>query len=158
MANKAGAVEVLMPNTNGAAQWIRPISRSTVPTADPVSQTIEWRLEMPPETAKSLLPGQQVRVRFTGSQADRMVVPMAAVLRRGELTAMYVVSDNSFVLKAVRLGAEHGVDGVEVVAGLADGDLVALDPVRAGLAGAQPVTSAKIQPPVSIKPQPAAVK
>lgn len=158
LANTAGSVDVLMPNTNGAAQWIRPASRSTVPTADPVSQTIEWRLELPPEAAKTLLPGQQVRVRFTGSQSDRMVVPMAAVLRRGELTALYVVSGNSFVLKAVRLGAEHGVDGVEVVAGLADGDLVALDPVKAGLAGAQPATSAKIQSAPTTKPQPAAVK
>lgn len=158
LANAAGAVDVLMPNTNGAAQWIRPVSRSTVPTADPVSQTIEWRLELPPETAKTLLPGQQVRVRFTGSQADRMVVPMAAVLRRGELTALYVISGSGFVLKAVRLGTEHGVDGVEVVAGLADGDQVALDPVKAGLAGAQPATSAKVQSAPATKPQPAAAK
>jgi multidrug efflux pump subunit AcrA (membrane-fusion protein) len=158
LANAAGAVDVLMPNINGAAQWVRPVSRSTVPTADPVSQTIEWRLELPPETAKTLLPGQQVRVRFTGSQADRMVVPMVAVLHRGELTALYVVSGNSFVLKAVRLGAEHGIDGVEVVAGLADGDQVALDPVKAGLAGAQPAKSVKIQSVPATKPQPATAK
>lgn len=153
-ANAAGAVDVLMPNSDGVDRWIRPVSRSTIPTADPVSQTIEWRLELPPETAKTLLPGQQVRVRFTGSQSDRMVVPMAAVLRRGELTALYVVSGNGFALKAVRLGVEHGVDGVEVVAGLANGDQVALDPVKAGLAGAQPVISAKTPSSPSIKPQP----
>lgn len=158
LANAAGAVEVLMPSADGAARWIRPVSRSSVPTADPVSQTIEWRLELPPESAKSLLPGQQVRVRFAGNQANRLVVPMSAVLRRGELTALYVVSGNSFVLKAVRLGTEHEADGVEVVAGLADGDQVALDPVKAGLAGAQPTTSAKIQSAPSTKPQPAAVK
>ena len=158
LANAAGTVDVLMPNTDGTARWIRPVSRSTVPTADPVSQTMEWRLELPPEAAKTLLPGQQVRVRFTGSQVERMVVPMSAVLRRGELTALYVVSGTSFVLKAVRLGTEHGVDGVEVAAGLAVGDQVALDPVKAGLAGAQPATSAKIQSAPLTKPQPAAVK
>ena len=42
-----------------------------------------------------------------------------------------------FALRAVRTGATHG-DGVEVLAGLKAGDQVALDPVRAGLAGAQP--------------------
>lgn len=158
LANAAGVVDVLMPNTNGAARWISPVSRSTVPTADPVSQTMEWRLELPSDAAKTLLPGQQVRVRFTGSQVERMVVPLSAVLRRGELTALYVVSGNGFVLKAVRLGAEHGADGVEVAAGLAVGDQVALDPVKAGLAGAQPATSAKIQSAPLTKPQPAAVK
>ena len=146
VARAAGAVEVLLQNGASGAQWVRPVSFSTVPTADPVSQTIEWRLELPTEAAKTLLPGQQVRVRFTGGQADRTVVPGSAVLRRGELTAVYVVSGKGFVLKAVRLGADHGVDGVEVVAGLMMGDRVALDPVKAGLAGAQAV------------PQPAAGK
>ena len=145
-ASAAGAVEVLLQNGEGAAQWARPVSSSTVPTADPVSQTIEWRLELPALAAKTLLPGQQVRVRFTGSQTNRMVVPSSAVLRRGELTAVYVVSGKGFVLKAVRLGADHGAEGVEVAAGLMAGDQVALDPVRAGLAGAQPAM------------QPAAVK
>jgi hypothetical protein len=64
------------------------------------------------------------------------------VLRRGELTAVYVVSGQGFALKAIRLGAEHGTQGVEVLAGLSDTDRVALDPVRAGLAGAQAVGSA----------------
>ena len=135
----ANQVEVLVPLKSGSTQWIRPVSRSSVPTADPVSQTIEWRLELPPEAAQNLLPGQQVRVRFAAGQTQRMVVPISAVLRRGELTAVYVAAGHGFILKAVRLGADHGVDGVdgvEVAAGLSAGDLVALDPVRAGLAGA----------------------
>nr|MDP2190875.1 efflux RND transporter periplasmic adaptor subunit [Rhodoferax sp.] len=137
-ARAAGTVEILLPNDAAGAQWIRPVARSSVPTADPVSQTIEWRLELPSEAAKTLLPGQQVRVRFAGGQAERMVVPGAAVLRRGELTAVYVVAGKGFALKAIRLGADHGADGVEVVAGLIAGDRVALDPVKAGLNGAQP--------------------
>ncbi len=59
------------------------------------------------------------------------------MLRRGELTAVYAVQDGGFVLKAVRLGAAQGA-GVEVLAGLKPGERVALDPVRAGLAGAMP--------------------
>ncbi len=156
-AASAGAIEIQMPSlatadgSNGAAQWIRPVSRSSVPTADAVSQTVEWRLELPIEAAKALLPGQQVRVRFTvantasaisstNKQTNRMVVPRTAVLRRGELTALYVVSGDAFALKAVRLGADQGESGVEVLAGLNENDLVALDPVKAGLKGAKPST------------------
>ena len=65
----------------------------------------------------------------------RLTVPAAAVLRRGELTAVYAAQDSRFVLKAVRLGAAAGT-GVEVLAGLKAGERIALDPVRAGLAGA----------------------
>jgi RND family efflux transporter MFP subunit len=136
------AVEVQVSAADGSPQWVRPSQTSHLPTADAVSQTIEWRLELPASAAKGLLPGQQVRVRFAAGQSQRLLIPASAVLRRGELTAVYVVSGQGFALKAIRLGAEHGTQGVEVLAGLSDTDRVALDPVRAGLAGAQAVGSA----------------
>jgi len=71
-----------------------------------------------------------------GGEAQRMVVPQAAVLRRGELTGVYVAGDKGFVLKAVRLGVQHG-DRIEVLAGLKAGDAVAVNAIQAGLAGAQ---------------------
>lgn len=140
-AQAAGSVEVGVTGANGERQWVHPASRSSVPTADPVSQTIEWRLALSPETGRALLPGQQVRVRFASGQHQRMVVPQAAVLRRGELTAVYVASGHQFVLKAIRLGADQGQAGVEVLVGLTAGDRVALDPVKAGLTGAQPAAA-----------------
>lgn len=142
VARAASVVEVQVQHAASGNQWVRPVSRSVMPTADAVSQTIEWRLELSTEAAQALLPGEQVRVRFVGNQAERMVVPSAAILRRGELTAVYVVSGQGFALKAVRLGADHGAAGVEVVAGLMAGDRVALDPVKAGLAGAQAMPQA----------------
>lgn len=133
------AVEIQVRAADGSSQWVRPSQTSHLPTADAVSQTIEWRLELPASASKGLLPGQQVRVRFAAGQSQRLVIPVAAVLRRGELTAVYVVSGQGFALKAIRLGYEHGAQDVEVLAGLSDTDQVALDPVRAGLAGAQAV-------------------
>ncbi|HWI82025.1 efflux RND transporter periplasmic adaptor subunit [Ramlibacter sp.] len=137
-ARAAGQVEVRLPGGNGQAAWIKPVQREVLPVADAVAQTVEWRLELPPAAAGQLAPGQQVRVRFSGSEAVRMLVPASAILRRGELTAVYVASaEGAFVLKAVRLGADHGAAGVEIVAGLRPEDRVAIDPVRAGLAGAR---------------------
>lgn len=133
----AREVLVQLSESNGASKWVAPTRRSAMPAADPVSQTVVWRLDLSPQAAQNLLPGQQVRVRFVGGEAQRTVVPAAAVLRRGELTAVYVASDTGFVLRAVRLGADHGEQGVEIVAGLNAGEQVATDPVRAGLAGAR---------------------
>jgi RND family efflux transporter MFP subunit len=142
-ARQANQVEVQIADGKGGTQRISPVGRTMLPAADPVAQTLEWRLELPQGTTQGLAPGQQVRVRFSGGQAQRVVVPVTAVLRRGELTAVYVASDDrgGFVLKAVRLGADHGAAGVEILAGLSASDQVALDPVKAGLAGARPSPS-----------------
>lgn len=148
-AIQAAQVAVRLPDGN----WVSPVAKAAVPAADPVSQTVEWRLEMPPAAMLGMVPGQQVQVRFASGQASRLTVPAQAVFRRGELTAVYVVRDTTgqpgatapsaagFVLRAVRLGADHGAAGVEVLAGLTSGDRVALDPARAGLAGARPGNS-----------------
>lgn len=144
LALAASQVEVQLPGTD---KWVSPAAKTTVPAADPVSQTVEWRLNLSDADGAGQVPGRQVKVRFVGSAAQaapqRLVVPATALLRRGELTGVYVVTTKGdaakgFALRAVRTGATHG-DGVEVLAGLKAGDQVALDPVRAGLSGAQPV-------------------
>ncbi len=137
-ARSAQRIELQLPGVGDAAQWIVPASQQGVTAADPVSQTLTWKMDVPPASAAQLMPGQQTRVRFVGGSAQRMVVPAAAVLRRGELTGVYVAADKGFVLKAVRLGASHGEAGIEVLAGLKAGDAVAVNAVQAGLAGAQP--------------------
>jgi hypothetical protein len=139
-ARAATAVEVQIPDGKGNGQWISPTVRTMLPAADPVAQTLEWRLELPEAAARTVAPGQQVHVRFAAGPQRRVVVPASAVLRRGELTAVYVASPDGsgFVLKAVRLGADHGAAGIEIVAGLNAADSVALDPVKASLAGARP--------------------
>ena len=144
-AAQAKRVEVRLP---GDTAWVQPASVTSLPAADPVSQTVEWRLDLNAADGASQVPGRQVRVRFViDAEQQRLVVPESALLRRGELTAVYVVVPRAegqpagFALRAVRTGASHGEAGLEVLAGLKAGDRVALDPVRAGLAGATPVTS-----------------
>jgi RND family efflux transporter MFP subunit len=139
-ARAAAQVEVQVGDGQGGFRSIAPVSRTVLPAADPVAQTLEWRLDLPAAATRSLAPGQQVHVRSAAGQARRVVVPAGAVLRRGELTAVYVVAGSGagFVLKAVRVGADHGAAGIEILAGLDAADLVAIDPVKAGLAGARP--------------------
>lgn len=125
---------------------ISPLSRTVVPSADPVSQTTEWRFDLPAKDAVNLLPGQQIHVQFLQSQSgavEKLTVPSVAVVRRGELTAVYVATGATFSLRAIRLGAQQSSDAVEVLAGLAAGDVIALDPIRAGFFNAQPAKPAK---------------
>lgn len=121
----------------GSGQTVVPALRTFVPGADPVAQTRELRLEFDAAARLSAVPGQRARVRFDGAEVLRRTVPRRAVLRRGELEAVYVLRGDRFALRAVRLGAAHG-DEIEVLGGLADGERIAVDPVRAGLDSAKP--------------------
>jgi RND family efflux transporter MFP subunit len=136
VASAATEVQVVLAD----GQRFTPAAREMLPTADPVSQTVEWRLLLP-ASATSLRPGQtaQVLVRSSGADsagaATRLSLPVQAVLRRGELTAVYVAGPQGFALRAIRVGpAVGGV--VDVLSGLRAGERVAMDPVRAGLQGA----------------------
>ena len=139
LARQAARPEVQLPD----GRWVEPASQQILNVVDPVSQTVEWRLDLAEKLTGALVPGQQVRVRFAGTPApagasQRLTLPAAAVLRRGELTAVYVASPRGFSLRAIRLGSAADSASVDVLAGLAAGERVALDPVRAGLTGALP--------------------
>jgi RND family efflux transporter MFP subunit len=140
LAQKAQRTEIQLPD----GQWVTPAAQTRLPAADPVSQTVEWRLDLNATHAAQQVPGQQVQVRFVAGSEQRLTVPTSAVLRRGELTAVYIAPTTDqakgFVLRAVRLGSDHGDAGVEVLSGVKAGERVALDPVRASLAGARAAT------------------
>jgi multidrug efflux pump subunit AcrA (membrane-fusion protein) len=131
-------VKVVLPD----GRELAPVALEMLPVADAVSQTVEWRLALP-ASAAGARPGQTVRVlarpgpgaSVVGAAPARLSLPAQAVLRRGELTAVYVALKQGFTLRAVRVGPAGG-ETVDVLAGLAAGERVALDPVRAGLAGA----------------------
>lgn len=137
-------------NSTASPQWVRARQVTALPATDPVAQTVEWRLDLPGTQA---LPGQTVRVRFTGVAAksglqaglrdvrtNGVDVPAPALLRRGELTAVYVVRGGRFMLQAVRVAsANEAASTVTVLSGLRAGELIATDALKAGLANASPV-------------------
>ncbi len=151
VAQAASSVLLGLPG----GRWVAPVARSVLPTADAVSQTVEWRFDVPAADAAVLSPGQPVQVRFAAetrttsaqasTQASILTVPASALLQRGELTAVYVATpgDAAFVLRAVRLGSQAAGDAgrVGVLLGLKAGERVALDPVQAGLSGARPAAA-----------------
>lgn len=102
------------------------------PQATPQSNTFRARIDLP-ENATDLYPGMLVKVGFVIGEAPRLLIPESALVERGEVTAVYTVTDKGHVsLRQVRLG--HRIDGrVEVLAGLIEGDRVALDPIAATL-------------------------
>jgi RND family efflux transporter MFP subunit len=101
------------------------------PVADDAANTFRVRVNLP-DGAATLYPGMFVKVGFIVGETKRLLIPQDAVVRRSELSAVYVVDGDAVALRQVRLGRRYG-DAVEVLAGLAEGERVAMDPVRAGI-------------------------
>jgi RND family efflux transporter MFP subunit len=101
------------------------------PIADPATNTFTVRVNLPAGSA-SLYPGTFVKVGFVIGETQRLLVPVVAVVHRSELTAVYVVADDVVTLRQVRTGRQHG-ERIEVLAGLGADEVIATDPVSAGI-------------------------
>jgi RND family efflux transporter MFP subunit len=101
------------------------------PVADTGANTFRVRVDLPDGSA-TLYPGMFVKVGFVVGETNRLLIPAEAVVRRSELSAVYVVSDDRVSLRQVRLGRRYG-DSIEVLAGLSEGESVAVQPVSAGI-------------------------
>jgi RND family efflux transporter MFP subunit len=111
-------------------------TRATViPLADARTHTARVRLDLP--DGERLLPGQFARAHFATGTARAIAVPASALLKRGEVTAVYVVDrDGRPQLRQVRVGESVGERQVEILAGLSAGERIAANPVQAGMAPA----------------------
>lgn len=115
-------------------KWLDALRVEVLPTADSQTHVVRARVYLP-DNLEGVLPGMFVRTHFVIGKARKLLVPAAAVLRRGELTGVYVMDDKALPhLRQVRLGESQPGADIEVLAGLAAGEKVALDPVKAGIA------------------------
>lgn len=128
-ANLAAPVRVELPSL---ARSLVAQRVTVIPVADARTHTTRIRLDLP-EVA-GLMPGQYARASIVTGRARTLTIPEVAVLKRSEVTAVYVVDTlNHVQLRQVRLGEPAGEGLVEVLAGLNAGERVALEPVRAGI-------------------------
>jgi RND family efflux transporter MFP subunit len=114
-------------------KWVDAVKVQVLPTADAATHVSQVRVTLPdvPEAT----PGMFARVHFITGQSEKLTVPASAVLRRGEVAAVYAqLPDGSLSLRQLRLGEPVGQGEIEVLAGLVAGDKVVTDPVRAGIA------------------------
>jgi hypothetical protein len=101
------------------------------PVADAATNTFRVRAGLPAASV-TLYPGTFVKVGFVVGETERLLVPASAVVRRSELTAVYVVGSDTVTLRQIRPGRRYGQQ-IEVLAGLEAGEAIAADPVAAGV-------------------------
>jgi len=114
-------------------RWIEGKSVTVLPSADSQSHVTRVRIDLPRDV-RDIYPGVFARAHFAIGRERRLVIPSRSVLRRSEVTAVYVISTEGLPkLRQIRAGESAGPALIEVLAGVQPGEKVALDPVRAGM-------------------------
>ncbi|MDP3420542.1 MAG: efflux RND transporter periplasmic adaptor subunit [Thiobacillus sp.] len=125
----APRVAVEIPSLN---KWINAAGVTVLPSADATTHTVKVRIDLP-TNLEGVIPGMFARAHFSVGSARKLTIPSTAVVRRSEITAVYVVRKDTVSLRQIRLGTPNGRGQVEVLAGLNPGEVIALDPVKAGI-------------------------
>ncbi|MEO8124509.1 MAG: efflux RND transporter periplasmic adaptor subunit [Burkholderiales bacterium] len=124
--------KVEFPALPADRRWFAAPSAQVLPTVDAATHSVTLRIPLPADF-QGAAPGSFARVWLPGAAdaSAQLAIPASAVVRRAEMTGVYVVDAKGMPqLRQVRLGRATG-DSVEVLAGVAAGERVALDPQAA---------------------------
>lgn len=137
-----GKARVILPS--GTAAESVPAQGITVfPYANKESNTFAVRVRLP-DNVEHLFPGMLVKVAFEVGQRTSLAIPAKALVYRSEVTGVYIVkADGTVALRQVRPGREADNGMIEILAGLSEGERIALDPIRAGVYLKDAISGAK---------------
>ncbi len=131
------AIRFELPGLASAPGLLQPAQVQVLPVVDAATHTGQLRLTVP-AGLKGVTPGMFARVwlpagasRPDGTSAERLTLPVRAVVRRSEMTGVYVLNaQGKPLLRQVRLGPVQG-DRIEILSGVSKGERVAIDPQAA---------------------------
>jgi RND family efflux transporter MFP subunit len=126
---KSGHASIEFP---AQGKWIDATTVTVLPAADSRTHISQVRLEIPQGVA-GVYPGMYARAHFSMGHDKKLLVPATAVIRRSEVTGVYVVAAERVQFRQIRLGDMSSGDMLEVIAGLDSGERIALEPIKAGI-------------------------
>ena len=128
-------VQVRVDSTPGeGSEWLdaRVVEIARV---DPVSHAFLVKLDLP--ASASWRSGLFGRARFPGPARRALIAPASSLVNRGQLTFVYLVDgDRRARLRPISIGVS-GDHGIEVLAGLREGDVVVVNPPPSLIDGAR---------------------
>jgi len=126
---RADKAIVVLPTLNETMAATRV---TVLPTADARLLATQVRADLPGTVPAGVVPGTAAKILLPIGTANKVVMPADAVFRRGELTAAYVIgAAGKTQLRQIRVGDPVDRGEIEVLAGLAVGERVQMNPLLA---------------------------
>lgn len=113
-ARLAVRVDSLAESLNGTVAEI-------APAADPTSRTFRVKIALP--AVQGLMSGQFARLVVPVGESNSVRVPATAVVQRGQMEIVFVVTSGRAQLRLVKTGKRFGNE-IEIVSGFDGGELV----------------------------------
>ncbi len=123
LINKIGiglAVNAEIPTLNTVC---KAVVEEIVPYADPGTRTFLVKASLP--VIPGLYPGMYGKLMIPESKADAVLIPMAAVIRTGQLEQVMVKVKGGWHRRYIKTGKQHGIL-VEVLSGVNDGEIIGI--------------------------------
>jgi RND family efflux transporter MFP subunit len=115
---------------DGTTRPVKGVVREIVSEVDPLSRSQKVKITLE-QTAPVILPGSYGRITLEGEAHESLWVPLSAVYRIGQQEFVQVISEGRVIRRMVRTSLIR--DGqVEVISGLADGEVILVEPVKEG--------------------------
>lgn len=104
------------------------------PSSDPATRTFAIKLQLPADAG--LTPGLFLRAHRKAAPGKALLIPLSALVQRGQLTGVYVVETNILHFRLVKIGTQLG-DKVEILSGLSAGETIVTGDVQKARSGAR---------------------
>ncbi len=102
-----------------------------VPCGQPVCTAYTVRIDLVKDI-EGVFPGMLVKAVFVIGEEKQLLVPKKSLVRRSEVTGVYVQSDDGTIsLRQVKIGKVQGDNSVAILTGLDEGEQVITDPIKA---------------------------
>ena len=127
------AIDASIPSASAAPLHGR--VAEIVPAADPTSHTFLIKIDLP--VSPSLRAGMYGTAAVGAAARSAIAIPLAAVVTHGSIVSVWVLDSHHIAsIRYITLGSALGKD-VEVLSGLANGELVVLSPGDRELGGSE---------------------
>ncbi|MFZ6746519.1 efflux RND transporter periplasmic adaptor subunit [Undibacterium sp. JH2W] len=134
MLSPGHAISIEIPALSVAQRFFNVDKFVVLPVNDATTHTVQLRLDLP--AVNGLAPGMFARLQLPAKalgkdEQVRLYVPVKAIVHRAELHAVYIVDpQGKALLRQIKPGPVFGNEQ-EVLAGVAAGEKVALNPMAA---------------------------
>lgn len=113
---------------------IKGIVTEIQPSSDPATRSFAVKLSLPPDAG--LASGLFLRARRQAATGKSLLIPLSALVQRGQLTGVYVVEAKILHFRLVKIGPLLG-DKVEILSGLSAGETIVSGDVQKARSGAR---------------------